>query len=261
MLFTNKVHSKSWSSTNVSPSVVVTTTTLQNFALALFWSLPSNLHNSLPCFIKLTSFNVFLAQTHPVGHSLIHSPNWLFTRTWSNCRLSRFPLKIAHFWRETNLPSRNLHNSLQDCAILPANPPRRIFVIFPINRLSSQVFAQIWATVNCSSYKLHKPLGQPAQLPVRNVHFSPAIEQSLACAAELTGSLRDRAKLPCMHGMLLPRIILETSHQVSLSLDLWHARHNLNVIKTHQLEVSKLILHINLTALKPHITSRSSRHI
>ena len=43
LLFTNKVHSESWSSTSVSPSVVVATTTLQNFTLALFWSLPTNL--------------------------------------------------------------------------------------------------------------------------------------------------------------------------------------------------------------------------
>ena len=56
------------------------------------------------------------------------------------------------------------------------------------------------------------------------------------------------------------RIISETSHQVSLSLDVWHARHNLNVIKTHQPDTENLIPHINLAALMSHITSRSCWH-
>jgi len=37
-----KFRSESRSYTSVSPSVVATTTTLQNFALASFWSLPAN---------------------------------------------------------------------------------------------------------------------------------------------------------------------------------------------------------------------------
>lgn len=53
----------------------------------------------------------------------------------------------------------------------------------------------------------------------------------------------------------------ETSHQVSLPLDSWHAHHNLDVIKTHQSDAAKLIPHINLATLTSHITSRSSRHI
>jgi len=54
------------------------------------------------------------------------------------------------------------------------------------------------------------------------------------------------------------RIISETSHQVLLSLYLWHARHNLDVIKTHPPDIAELIPHINLGALTSHITSRSS---
>ena len=48
---------------------------------------------------------------------------------------------------------------------------------------------------------------------------------------------------------------------MSLPLDLWHARHNLNVIKTHQPDAAKLIPHINLVVLTSHITSMSCWHI
>ena len=41
-------------------SIVAATTTLKNFALASFWSLPSNLHSNFPCFVKFTSFSFFL---------------------------------------------------------------------------------------------------------------------------------------------------------------------------------------------------------
>ena len=57
------------------------------------------------------------------------------------------------------------------------------------------------------------------------------------------------------------RINSETSHQVSLSLYLWHVRHYLDVIKSHQLDAADLIPHINLATLTSHITSRSYRHI
>ena len=53
----------------------------------------------------------------------------------------------------------------------------------------------------------------------------------------------------------------ETSLQVLLPLDLWHARHNLDVIKTHQPDIAELIPHINLVALISHITSKSIWHI
>lgn len=46
---------------------------------------------------------------------------------------------------------------------------------------------------------------------------------------------------------------------MSLSLDLWHVHHNLNVIKTHPPNTTKLIPHINLIDLISHITSRSCR--
>ena len=77
--FTNKVHSKSWSSTNVSPSVVVATTTLQKFFLACFGASLPTFHRTLSCFIKHSSFSVFLTQMQPVDHSwsiplIGHSP-------------------------------------------------------------------------------------------------------------------------------------------------------------------------------------------
>ena len=58
---------------------------------------------------------------------------------------------------------------------------------------------------NCSAYKLRKSLGQPAQLLAINTNFSTAVEQPLACAVELAGSLQYQAKLIFMHGLLLPR--------------------------------------------------------
>ena len=62
-------------------------------------------------------------------------------------------------------------------------------------------------------------------------------------------------------GRLHARRNSKTSHQVSLPLDLWHAHHNLDAIKTHQLDAAELIPHINIVALTSHITCRSSRHI
>ena len=55
-------------------------------------------------------------------------------------------------------------------------------------------------------------------------------------------------------------IILETSLQVSLFLDLWHVHHNLNLIKTYEPNTAELIPHIDLTTLTSHITSRSLQH-
>jgi len=117
---------------------------------------------------------------------------------------------------------------------------------------------------------------------VRNVHFSPAVEQSLACETELISYLRDREnRLACIaffsqgnmkrHPLfqgsmfsswrLHARSNSETSLQVLLPLDLWHVCHNLDVIKTHWLDTTEIIHHINLVALTSHIKSRSSRHI
>ena len=42
------------------------------------------------------------------------------------------------------------------------------------------------------------------------------------------------------------RINSETSHQVLLPLDSWHAHHSFDVIKTHQPDVAELIPHISL---------------
>lgn len=60
-----------------------------------------------------------------------------------------------------------------------------------------------------------------------------------------------------LHG----RIISETSRQVSLFLDLWHAHHNLDFIKTHQPSAAEIIPHIDLLALTSHIASRILWHI
>ena len=107
----NKVHSESWSSTRVSPSLVAATTTLQNFALACFGASLPSFHNTLFCFVKYSSFMSFPRTKAACQSQLIHSPHRLFTQTWSSCRLSSFPFKIVHFWRATSLASKN-------CAIL-----------------------------------------------------------------------------------------------------------------------------------------------
>lgn len=109
-IFLNKVHSESWSSTNVSPNVVAATFTLQNFSLS-FWSLPTNLHRSMSFFVKYISSSDFLVERQPVDQTLIHSPHRLFIWTWSNNRLSSsfnnfhksgeqlaFPPEIAQSW-------------------------------------------------------------------------------------------------------------------------------------------------------------------
>ena len=72
-LFTNKVHSKRWSSTSASPSVVAATSTLKNFALASFWSLLTNLSQEhvLPC------------QVHKLQ--------------WFSCRMTSCPLELVAF--------------------------------------------------------------------------------------------------------------------------------------------------------------------
>lgn len=56
-------------------------------------------------------------------------------------------------------------------------------------------------------------------------------------------------------------LILETSCQVSIFLDLWHACHNLHFIKIRQPDGAEIIPHIDLVALSSHIASRSHRLI
>ena len=43
-------------------------------------------------------------------------------------------------------------------------------------------------------------------------------------------------------------------------LDLWHAHHNLDLVKTYEPNASKLIPHIDHVALTSHLESRSLRH-
>jgi len=143
--------------------VVVATTTLQNFALASFWSFPSKLHSSSPCFIKFTSFSVFLAQRKLVDHNLIHSPHRLFTWTWSSCKLSSFPKKIVLFLRETNLISKNcaiLFGSMLGFRIAQSFQSTLLAGIVKFSQvgLLSPEFVQIWATISCCTRKLCKSL-------------------------------------------------------------------------------------------------------
>jgi len=88
LLFTNMVHSKSWISTSVLPSIVAATTTLQIFSLASFWNLPTNLHNNMFCFVKYTSSSDFMVEKQIVDQTLMHSPHRLFIQTWFSSRLS-----------------------------------------------------------------------------------------------------------------------------------------------------------------------------
>ena len=82
----------------------LTTTTLPIFYLTSFWILPSNLHNSLPCFLKFISFSAFLAQRKPVNRSLMQSPHTLITRTWSSYKLSISPNKLCNFGGQPPIP-------------------------------------------------------------------------------------------------------------------------------------------------------------
>jgi len=49
------------------------------------------------------------------------------------------------------------------------------------------------------------------------------------------------------------KIISETSLQVSFFLDLWHAHHNLDIIKNHQLNIVELIPDIYLATLASYL--------
>jgi len=52
----------------------------------------------------------------------------------------------------------------------------KIAQISPAGLLNPE-FMQIWAAVSCSTPKLRKYPGQPAQIPAKNAHFSQAVEQ------------------------------------------------------------------------------------
>ena len=54
---------------SIWPCVVAAITTLQNFALAYFGASLPTLHNTFFCFVKYSSFSVFLAQRQLVDHS------------------------------------------------------------------------------------------------------------------------------------------------------------------------------------------------
>jgi len=81
------------------------------FFLSLFWSLPTNLTQQFVLLRQVFKLQCFPHTKATCRSKLIHSPHRLLTRTWSSYRLSSFPLKIAHLWRASNLPSKN-------CAIL-----------------------------------------------------------------------------------------------------------------------------------------------
>ena len=81
------------------------------FCLSLFWSLPTNLTQHFVLLRQVLKLQCFPRTKTAHQSQSIHSPHRLFTGTWSNCSLSNFPFKIAHFWRVASLPSRN-------CAII-----------------------------------------------------------------------------------------------------------------------------------------------
>jgi len=161
LVFTKKVYPESWSSTNVSPSVVATTTTIQNFALAYFGA-------SLPTFTKscLASSSPQASVSFSVKGSLSitiwsfpftsYSPRLGPTTGWAaspwKLYISRgkpaFPLGIVQS-SLTACWAPGLCNplwqpvGLQDCAVILANPPSRIYTNFPSSRLFSPVFVQI----------------------------------------------------------------------------------------------------------------------
>ena len=188
MFFTNKVHSESWSSTSVSPSVVA--------ALAYFGA-------SLPTFIAACHASsspqalMYFLLKGSLSIKVDPFPSQATHLDLVQLQDEQLPLKNCAFLEGNQTSLQKLRNplwqpaGLQDCTILPANHPNRICTNFPSSRLFNPGFAQIWAGVSCSTQKLCKPLGKPVQLPAINAHFSPAVEQSLTCATELTSSLRD----------------------------------------------------------------------
>ena len=108
-----------------------------------------------------------------------------------------------------------------------------------------------------SSTLLHVQLSWP-------VH-SETEKNKLACMGYFSqGSMQ---RHPLFQGYIFSswrlhaRIISETSHQVLVSLDLWHVHHNLDFMITHQLDIAEIIPRINLASLTSCITSRSYRHI
>jgi len=272
----------------VSPSVIATTTTLQNVVLAYFGASLPTLHNTLYCFIKYASFKCFPRTKAARRSQLIHSPHRLLTRTWSSCMLSNFPLKFVHLWREASLPSRNcaiLSDSLLGSRIMQSCQPT-----IPIG------FAQIFWVVGCSAQDLCKSRKKSAAVPRNYINLlgiQPSSQLEMCIFLKQSSILFmcswvDRfplglsktnlhawttsPKATCK-GILLfqgsmfsswrlhTRRNSETSHQVSPPLDSRHAHHSLNVIKTHQPDIIDLIPRIKLATLTSHITSRSSRHI
>ena len=100
----NKIHSESWSSTSVSPSIVSATTTLKIFALALFWSLPTNHPSSMYYIVKYIGFIGFSIACQPVNVSFLHSPHRLPLRTWASFCLSSALRKFHNYGGEPTFP-------------------------------------------------------------------------------------------------------------------------------------------------------------
>lgn len=143
---------------SVSPSVEAATTTLQNFSLACFGNSLPTLHGTLSLFIKYSRLKCFPHTEGACRLQLSHSPHRLLTQTWSNYRLSRFPLKILHLWRETSLPSKNytiLSNSLLGSRFAQSYQPTIL-----------ARFEQIFLATGCSTQYLHKSKQQLAVVPI-----------------------------------------------------------------------------------------------
>jgi len=104
VLFTNKVHSERWSSTHVSPSVVVATTTLQMFSLDSFWSLPTKhpQHHVLHC--QVHELQWFSSSLLACAWYLASLPSEAATPDLVQLLVEQLPQEIVQFWREPTFP-------------------------------------------------------------------------------------------------------------------------------------------------------------
>ena len=107
LIFTKKVHSESWSSTNVSPSVVAAKTTLQNFSLASFWSLPTNLSQQHVLSCQVHKIQWFSCRMITYLSKLVAFPSQDVSLDLVQLQAKSLPQEIAQFWRATSFPSRN----------------------------------------------------------------------------------------------------------------------------------------------------------
>jgi hypothetical protein len=96
---------------NYKKSVVAATTTLQNFSLASFWSLPTNLSQHHVLLRQVHKLQCFSCRKAACRIKLDAFPSQVVHPDLVQLQAEQLPQEIAQFWRGTSLPSRN-------CAIL-----------------------------------------------------------------------------------------------------------------------------------------------